>query len=192
MKPKILLFLALVLSGGLVGCSTNRQPAVIAPERLLRQTGLPVRFANHHQLYGFIAKHEGVQSFPDAVFRLAADSNTELYDFDDAPRHVWVVTPHFYTVYNSGSSDLIRGATGNGNFYLVRPLAGNSASRNTDCGFELVGTVEGNTYGFSGFNQTTRLTTHWHLSADKSPETVYEWNGHFFGQLVPDKSVSNR
>lgn len=139
MTSKLVLCLAVVLGGALCGCSTTRPPAIIAPEEQLRQTELPVTFANYRQLYEFMAKLEGVQSFPDALFKLAADSQTKMYALDEPPKHVWVITPHFY---NGGIYDQIRGATGNGNFYLVRPLARNDTSLNTDCGFELIGIAD--------------------------------------------------
>jgi hypothetical protein len=187
MSFKLLLCLALVLSGAMCGCSTTRPLAVIAPEKE-RHPELPVKFASYRQLYEFMATREGVQSFPDAVFKLAADSETQIYSLDEPPKYVWVITPRFY---NGGIYDVIRGAQGNGSIYLVRPLARDFISANTDCGFELVGLAEGNIYRLSNVNKTPILITHWHLSADKDPETVYEWNGKFFVHVRPDKSGSN-
>ena len=188
MNPQMLLCLALVLSGSLTGCSTARQCPVIAPDPDAAKIELPLKFAGYRELYGFMAKREGVQSYADAVFKLAADSETRILALDTPPTYVWVILPHFY---NGGIYDLIRGAQGNGGIYLVHPLANNFTAANTDGGFELVGIAGGNRYEFSSVNQVPRLIAHWHLSAGEQPETVYEWNGKFFAQIKPDRSVSS-
>jgi hypothetical protein len=93
-------------------------------------------------------------------------------------RYVYLVTVHYY---NGGVFDQIRGAQGNGSYYILRPLSVYSAL-DTDKGFELVGVVEGNSWKLMHSNGRCRFVTYWHVSAAESPESIYEWNGKFFEQ----------
>jgi hypothetical protein len=179
----IIVCLVVVLWCGVVGCATGHHSAMNTDSDV-KDVKLPIRFKNYRELYAFIS-HEvfpdnDVPSGPDAIFKLAADSETETYALDNSPFYLWVITPHYL---NGGIYDQIRGAQGNGAYFIVRPLAKNLTSENTDCGFELVGIASGNALNFSGYNQTTRFTTFWHISATEHPATTYEWNGKFFEGL---------
>ena len=176
MKSKCIL--AFIWVCGLVGCVT-KEPVVIEPHADVT-VQLPVRFSTYRDVYTFIARREGVPTNTDALFKLAADSETEIYAFDDPPPYLWVITPHFY---NGGIFDEIRGAQGNGGYYILRPLARNFTSMDTDCGFELVGVAEGNSVSWRSLNHNPQLITTWHIGGGKPPETVYEWNGKYFEQV---------
>jgi len=176
MKPQHLLCLILILISGLTGCATDPSPGI--EPRADVSVQLPVRFRTYQELYTFIAQREGVPA--DAVFKLAADSETEIDGFDDPLPYLWVITPHFY---NGGIFDQIRGEQGNGRYYILRPLARDFSSLDTDRGFELVGLAEGNSVRWTSVNRTLQLITGWHISAGESPETVYQWNGKFFEQM---------
>jgi len=180
MKSKLLLCLALVLSGGLFGCSTPKKEFSVGVGTEAQDVKLPIKFANYRELYTFIAQHTygGMPTNDNTLFKLASDSETKIYVFDIPPSYLWVITPHFF---NGG--DEIRGAQGNGDYYVLRPLVvRNFRFANTDCEFELVGVGAGNTLNWSNYNQKARFTTSWHLSAEDHPETIYEWNGKFFEQ----------
>ena len=183
MNPKLLLCLALILSGGLFGCSTTKTDSTTSSDAE-EKIQLPIKFAGYRELYAFIAREtfgdDGVSPNADTIFKLAADNETETYELDYPPSYLWVITPHYF---NGGIIDGIRGEQGNGSYYVLRPLAGCLTSGKTDCGFELVGIAWGNTLSFSGYNQTTRLITSWHISAGEHPETVYEWTGKCFEQV---------
>jgi hypothetical protein len=180
MESKFTFCLAFILCIGLFGCATSHYSDANTDS----DVKLPIRFKNYRELYTFISREvfedKNMSSQPDTIFKLAADSETETYALVNSPFYLWVITPHYL---NGGIYDQIRGAQGNGIFFIVRPLAKNFTSDETDCGFELVGIASGNVVNFSGYNQTTRLTACWHISATKHPETTYEWNGKSFEQV---------
>jgi hypothetical protein len=180
----IIVCLAIVLCFAVFGCATLHYSDGDADS----DVKLPIRFKNYRELYGFISRevleeasgNKSMASNPDTIFKLAADSETETYALDNPPFYLWVIMPHYL---NGGINDQIRGTQGNGVYFIVRPLAKNFTSENTDCGFELVGITSGNALKFSSYNQTTRLITYWHISATDHPETTYEWNGKKFERL---------
>jgi hypothetical protein len=180
MKSKFILCLVLILCSDLFGCATRHYPDTHADS----DVKLPVRFKNYQELYAFISREvfesKSVSSNPNTLFKLAADSETEPYALDNPPFYLWIITPRYF---NGGIYDQIRGAQGNGVYYIIRPLARNFASDKTDCGFELVGIAHGNALSFSDYNQTTRLTTYSHISATEHPGNTYEWNGKIFEQV---------
>ena len=188
MKTNLLLCLALVLSGGLFGCSTPKQSAFLGGVYDIEQVKLPIKFSNYHELYAFIAKYNtygGMQTDANTLFKLAADSTTEIITLEkledtNLPPYVYIVTSHYY---NGGIFDEIRGAQGNGNFYILRPLAKDFTSMDTDHGFELVGLVAGNAYRWREVARHLILQTHWHSGAFYDDWTSYKWNGNYFEQI---------
>jgi hypothetical protein len=188
MNPKLLLCLALVLSGGLFGCSTAR-PTFVTGDTDSKPIRLPIKFAGYREFYTFVAQHTsgGVPTNADTLFNLAADSTTKIITLgmgdsrNEKMPYVYLVTPHYY---NGGVFDQIRGAQGNGEYYILRPLSKYTAL-DTDKGFELVGILEGNAYTVQDINvnETPRFVSYWHLSAGEHPESIYEWNGKFFAQI---------
>jgi hypothetical protein len=175
MKPKLILCLALILICGIFGCSTTK-PVVITGDTVDEPIKLPVKFAGYREFFTFVAKNTygGMSIDADTVFKLAADSTIEIVglDFKSMP-YVYVVEDHYY----NGYLDEIRGAQGNGQYYILRPLT--TGSR-TSRGFELVGIIDGNAYTVQHLNETPRFVSYWHISAGEHPETIYEWNGKFF------------
>jgi hypothetical protein len=182
MKPKLIFCLALVLSGGLFGCSTTHWSAD-NPES---NPKLPIQFKNYGELYAFIAAHvnggSGMATNADMVLAMASDTTTKIVTLaDDKIPCVYLVTPHFY---NGGIFDHIRGAQGNGDYYILRPLSKPTdyTGDGKDHGFELIGIGEGNTFTWTNLNGKIGFVTTWHISAGEHPETIYEWNGKFFEQ----------
>jgi hypothetical protein len=174
-NPKLILGLALVLSGGLFGCSTAK-PVLTAGDAGAGQIKLPIKFAGYREFYTFVAQNTygGMPTDADTLFKLAADSTIEIVglDFKQMP-YAYVVEDHYF----SGEFDEIRGAQGNGQYYILRPLA---TGRAVLGGFELVGILDGNAYTVQHINGTPRFVSYWHLSANEHPETIYEWNGKYF------------
>ena len=102
-----------------------------------------------------------------------------MYQSEFPPYFLWVITPHFFN-----RSDEIRGAQGNGEYYILRPLTNKDFSfAGTNYEFELVGVGEGNTLEWSSVNGKLQFITGWHLSAWEHPETTNEWNGKIFEAL---------
>ena len=174
MKPKLLLCLALVLSGGLFGCSTTK-PALVAGDTHAEQIKLPITFASNREFFTFVARNSinGMPINDDTVSKLATDSTDKTVGLDSKQRQmpfVHVVESHYF---NRGI-DEIRGVQGNGQFYILRPLFTSKV--------ELVGILDGNSYRLQPINGTPRFVSYWHLSANESSENIYEWNGKFFEQ----------
>ena len=108
----------------------------------------------------------------DTVSKLVADSTDKIVVLDSKQRQmsfVHVVESHYF---NHGI-DEIRGAQGNGQFYILLPLTSK---------VELVGILDGNSYRLQPKNGTPRFVSYWHLASNESSENIYEWNGKFFEQ----------
>jgi len=175
MKFKFTFCFALVLSGGLFGCSTTKS-ALTAGDANAEQIKLPIKFAGYREFFTFVGQDKilGMPTGADAIFKLAADSMIKIVDLDFKQMpYVYVVEDHFFR----GEFDEIRGAQGNGQYYILRPLAADNATLG---GFELVGILDGNAYTVQHINGTPRFVSYWHLSAGEHPESVYDWNGKFF------------
>ena len=175
MNPKLILCLALVLNGVWSGCSTAK-PGLVSGDTDSEQIRLPVKFADYREFFTFVAQHTygGMPTDADTLFKLAADSTIKIIGLDlKQMPYVYLVESHYFR----GEFDEIRGAQGNGKFYLLRPL---SADNTAFAGFELVGILDGNAYTLQHMNGTTRFISYWHLSAGEHPERIYEWNGKFF------------
>ncbi len=141
---------------------------------------LPRRFKSYHELYTFIARctYGGISTNADTLFKLAADSTTTIVTIEDKSlSHVYLIEPHFY---GGGIHDQIRGAQGNGNYYILRPLATNQTELDVDKGFELVGIARGNSCKLSYTNGRPCFVTRTHFSATENPLRVYQWNGMYF------------
>jgi hypothetical protein len=178
---KILLCLAVVSIGGLFGCATHRQSSTTNSDTEVKED-LPIKFADYQEFYTFVAKrtYGGMLMLQrtNAPFILAADSTTEILTLESKSLpYIYLVTPHFY---NGGVYDKIRGVQGNGEYYLLRPLATNYIGFDTDKGFELLGIAEGNSCKLSYSNGVPQLVTHSHFSATEYPQSIYEWNGKVF------------
>ncbi len=120
----------------------------------------------------------------DALLKMASDSTTTIITVDDdkamQDKYIYLIEPHYY---DGGIFDKIRGAQGNGSYYVLRPLATNYTEVDTDKGFELIGILSGNSCEFTHETGKPAFVTHWHMSAAEAPETIYEWNGNFFEAL---------
>ncbi len=176
-----LLVVAFGLSAISFGYSTGKRWSVATARQIVDE--LPIRFAGYQQLYAFIASRSygGIPTNPtnaETLFKLAADSCTQIVTLEDLQMpYVHLVETHYY---NGGVYDRIRGAQGNGNYYILRPLTTNHVTFDTDKGFDLVGIVQGNSWKVTYHGGRTRIVTRWHMSAAESPESIYEWNGKFF------------
>jgi hypothetical protein len=114
-NSKLFFCVALILSGGLLGCSTTRW-STDNPDAYPK---LPIRFKNYRELYAFIAARadggDGVPQNASTVLAMASDTTTEIVGLaNDQIPYVYLVTPHFY---DGGIYDDIRGAQGNGDYY---------------------------------------------------------------------------
>src|SRR5579884_121761 len=166
------------LAGFIAGCSSTK-PKLVSPIDF-ESIELPIKFSGYRSFYTFIALNEysGMYSKDkDVVLKMAADSSTEIITVDDKgmqDQYLYLIKPHYY---NGGIYDQIRGAQGNGHYYILRPLATKFTELDTDKGFELIGLLSGNSCRFTHETGKPAFITHWHMSAAESPQTIYEWNG---------------
>lgn len=132
------------------------------------ETDKPQTFKNWQECFRFMANELGdmlPNQDDDTLFKLAAESSAETY---------WIKSPKIAIVikldYIEGSYSLIRGAQGNGAYYIFSPV---------ENGYEFLGTLEGNSYKWqdSGSGGSKFITT-WHWSADETGENIYDWDGH--------------
>ena len=179
MKSKLILCLALVLSGILFGCSTHqhlhneyeRPPVGFAAKGL--NPDLPIKFASYYDVYGFIAECEGIPTNADALLKLAAESKMEITPIENVGTIQIIEANYYGDVFNE-----IRGAQLNGRYYVLR-------KHKRD--FALVGILAGNIYRWENVGKRVKLKTHWHggLGNGEDDWQSYEWNGQTFGAIAP-------
>lgn len=176
---------SVALTGVLFGCSSikpNLNSTInYAAVKYYDGIALPRKFKSYHEFYDFAARLEGVSvTNSEVLLKFAADTSTEIITVDDRAmqdQYLYLIEPHYL---NGGVYDQIRGAQGNGGYYVLRLLATNFTGLDTDKGFELVGLLAGNSCRFTHETGKPTFITHWHMSAAESPQTIYEWNGKFF------------
>ena len=179
MNSKINLCLALCLCGILTGCSAIKPPVIPGNGSDGELIKLPIKFADYREFYTFVAQrtYGGMPTDAENLFKLAAESRTEIISLDyKAMPYVYVVEPHYFI----GENDEIRGAQGNGDYYILCPLA---AGHTPLGGFELVGVAEGNGYTLRYSNGVPQFVTYWHMSASDHVKNIYDWNGKEFQQI---------
>lgn len=167
MISKIVSGLALVLSSVLFGCVTQRPD----PRDLLSASE-PLHFKNYREAYAYVAHCEGLPTDADTLLKLAAESKMEITPVEN------LGTFHIIEAsYYADGLDQIRGAQGNGRFYVLRENKGN---------FDLAGILEGNAYRWNNTDNHAALQTHWHVGGgDNDDWTDYSWNGQSFGAIAP-------
>src|ERR1700722_8159659 len=118
---------ALILAGIMAGCSSFNKPKTfnyVDPDSV----DLPIKFSGYRSFYTFIAQYESGGMFSkdnDALLKLASDTTTTVLTVDDKAvpyPYLYLVEPHYF---DGGIFDKIRGAQGNGSYYVLRPLATN-------------------------------------------------------------------
>jgi len=138
------------------------------------------RFSGYGDLFERIAERELVAmgridaATPERVLKLATESSISFDRVDDA---IFGVVETHYHVWSGGRPyDALRGATGNGLYYVVRRLGGDGA----DGEMELVGRAWGRGYRWQTENGTPVFVVTNRLSAEENPETFYRWDGAVF------------
>jgi len=106
----------------------------------------------------------------DSLFKLAAESSMEWFWLEEGSSQVVIVIKLDML---SGPYSAIRGAQGNGPYYLFTPA---------EEGFRFVGAMDGNRFRWGTRNGRARFTTNWHMSATQSIENIYDWDGVMFRQ----------
>jgi hypothetical protein len=123
-------------------------------------------FGSYEAAFRYIAEREGLPADAHTAFMLAADSTLER-SHCPLTGDLVVVRAEYFGQSRFG----IRGAQGQGRYY---------AFQTREDGWRLVGIFDGNSYRWDAVGDTLRVITRWHMSAARSAETVYTWNGESF------------
>jgi hypothetical protein len=144
--------LPLVLLAGLLPIA----PLATADDAVLR---------DYRAVFQYIVDNEDIPVDKPDLFNMAAESVVDHVQTEPAQWFL-VVKPD---LLNEKHGSMLRGAQGNGPFYVFRE---------TPQGFEVLGTMFGNGYKAGSTNGRLQLRTTSHGSAEISQETVYEVEGH--------------
>lgn len=120
----------------------------------------PRSFGRYSDLFRYVAEAELLPTDEDSIFRLAAESTVD---------YVGVRPGEWYVVVRAelreeGETSRLRGAQGNGPYYVFRKQ-GNA--------FLLLGTMFGNRYTWGSLNGSLVFTVTAQLSAEQSQTAVY-------------------
>jgi hypothetical protein len=132
----------------------------------------PRFFKNWKECFRFIASQivYELKQDDDTISKLESESSTESFNLEEgSKRTVIVITSHFF----HDSIDALRGASGNGSYYLFIPIKN---------GFQFVGEMEGCRSEWGMSNRRARFKTWWHMSAGQAYENIYDWDGKIFRQ----------
>jgi hypothetical protein len=168
MKPRIILCLALIFSGGVFGCATRPLDGLYSSS-----ASGTLHFKGYQEAYSYIAKCEGLSEDYATALKLAAESKTEITPVENVG--VFHIIEASYYV---GGYDQIRGAQANGRYYVLRERSGS---------FDLAGVLEGNIYRWNNVGENVALQTHWHSSGGNAEGDWinYPWDGRVFGAIAP-------
>ena len=183
MKTRILALFTLASSVALTGCSTTHYSA----DRPGQPPKLPIRFNNYRDLYAFIEAYTwgDMPTNSDTTLAMASDTTTEIVTTsDDQLPYLFVLAPQYY---HGNVFDLLRGAQGNGDYFILRPLArlNDYTGDSRDHGFELVGMAGGNSLTWTRIGGKLGFITTWHVSAAEQATTLYQWDGKIFKPAEP-------
>jgi len=121
-------------------------------------------FRNYRAIFRFIVSQEDVPENNPDLFQVAAES---VLDYVSANSGEWflVVKPD---LLNRKHVSVLRGAQGNGPFYVFRE---------TPAGFRFLGSMFGNGYKVGSLNGRVQFRTASHVSAEVSEDVLYEVDG---------------
>lgn len=163
----VVAFAVLALAG--LSCST-------APRMAMKDMSIGNKpgpsFSDYRQLFSWIAKCEGLPTDARTIFDLAAESKLDYFQ-DEKFGKICIIEVNYY---GDGQFNQIRGAQGNGRYYVIK---------STERGFDLVGILEGNSYSWDNVGERRRLITTWHMSISENEGMTYDWNGKTFGAISP-------
>lgn len=172
MKPKILLFLALVLSGLVFGCASRHKPVEVP---ILWQNSnfypkMPDKpFRDYKAIFKYIAALENLPQDSGTLLAIATDSSVErMYPHILDIGTLLVIRADYYGRSHFG----IRGMQGQGRYYTFRMVPE---------GWLLVGIFHADHLRWEVTSEQMRVFAYWHMtSMEVESPTVYTWNGHLF------------
>jgi hypothetical protein len=169
----------LAVAGQLIAAATT---PIASPQSITRD-GLPVALADIRRAFTLIARFEGVDESDESVLSLAAASRMEPHRESGFPTF-YVVEARFFE--NGSIYDKLRGASGNGNYYILKGSTGTLSVGATPGAVELVGAAYGNSYRWTtttkvNDGRTTLLfVTSERLGGSRTQTHQYAWDGRIF------------
>lgn len=135
----------------------------VAPNKDFR----PRSFNSLQHVFRFIAKEEGLDTDPETLLKLAADSRSDRHYFRTDPSfHAYIVESTFFDPEDHMVVN--RALNGKGSYYVVR--------QDQD-GYSLVGWLQGNSYEIHEEEDAVKIVTSEHVSAWQSTRYVCVWDG---------------
>jgi hypothetical protein len=104
----------------------------------------------------------------DALFKTAAESSMDWFWLEEGTTNIVIVIKLDFL---DGPYSAIRGAHGNGPYYLFMPI---------EKGFQLPGKMAGNGYHHGTLNGRAQFITSWHMGGGEAYENIYDWDGKTF------------
>ena len=144
---------------------------------------VPIHFKNYQEIFKYIADENEGEGDPEYILELAADSRVDYLrkDHTKGTGDMIVITANYIDKKEFFGIDMIRGAQGNGSFYVFQK---------NDDGYDLIGILSGNGYKFAQVNGKDSVLTSWHVSASEYTETLYQWDGKVY-RLISSKEIVN-
>jgi hypothetical protein len=120
----------------------------------------PRTFDRYPDLFRHLAETELLPTDEESIFKLAAESTV---DYIGVGAGAWYVVVRA-ELREEGEASRLRGAQGNGPYYVFRKQGGT---------FQLLGKMFGNSYTWGTLNGAPVFTVTTHLSVDQSQTAVY-------------------
>lgn len=120
----------------------------------------PRSFGGYPDLFRYVAEAELLPTDEESIFRLAAESTVDYVGIRPGESYVVVRVE----LRDEGEASRVRGAQGNGPYYVFRKQGG---------AFLLLGTMFGNRYTWGSLKGSLAFTVTAQLSAEQSQAAVY-------------------
>ena len=126
-------------------------------------------FTDYFTAFRFLAEKSHLSSDNKSVFKLAAESSIDKFDFK-GDELILVVNLNYY----KGSYNSVRSPDGNGHFYIFLT---------SDDLLEYIGSMEGASYSQEIVNGEFSFVTSWVIGENEAIESTYQYDGECFAHI---------
>jgi hypothetical protein len=126
-------------------------------------------FTDYFAAFRFLAEKSHLSSDDKSVFKLAAESSIDKFNFED-DELILVVNLNYY----KGTYSSVRSPDGNGHFYIFLT---------SDDLLEYIGSMEGASYKQGTINGEFAFITSWVIGENEVIESTYQYNGEYFVRI---------
>jgi len=127
-------------------------------------------FTDYCTAFRFLAEKSHLSCDDKSVFKLAAESSIDKYNFED-DELILVVNLNYY----KGSYSSVRSPDGNGHFYIFLT---------TGDLLEYIGSMEGASYTQEIVNGEFSFVTSWIIGENEVIESTYQYDGEYFSRIL--------